>query len=158
MQLPAFKNTKQALKWLLVLALGTAMLACGEKPNGNTHFGTPEHIATEFFHAIYNEKDLDKAKSLSTDELADLMASYGTVRQVARTLLNMSYDEITINVNRAGQNLREQYDNKANITLVFTGMHNDRQHENMRTVTLVKQRGNWRVAVLHQDRFSSSAR
>lgn len=158
MQLPAFNNTTSTIKWFMLLSLLITLQACGDKPQGNNPLGSPELVATEFFNAIYNEKDLEKAKSLSTAELADLLDSYGTVRQVARTLINMSYDQVTINVNRAGQNLRQQYDSDATITLVFTGMHNDTQHENIRSVSLVKQRTNWRVSAVHQDRFSSAVR
>ncbi|WP_214000973.1 hypothetical protein [Arsukibacterium sp.] len=131
--------------------------ACGEKPKSNAHWGTPEHIATEFFHALYNEKDLEKAKSLSTEEFAALLDAYVTPRQVARTLMNMSYDTVTIEVNRSGQNLRQQYDDDANVTLVFSGEHDGKQVDNLRTVTMVKQSGSWLVTAVKADPFSSTA-
>ncbi|KKO45255.1 hypothetical protein WG68_11020 [Arsukibacterium ikkense] len=146
------------MKLILPLILSLLLLgACGERPKSNVHWGTPEHIATEFFHALYNEKDLDKAKSLSTEEFAALLASYVTARQAARTLLNMSYDEVTIEVNRSGQNLRQQYDNDADVTLVFSGQLDGRQVDNLRTVSMVKQSGKWLVKTVKNDRFSNTA-
>tara|TARA_R110002126_G_scaffold15664_2_gene63913 strand:- start:444 stop:869 length:426 start_codon:yes stop_codon:yes gene_type:complete len=133
------------------------LVGCSEKPKSNAHWGTPEHIATEFFHALYNEKDLEKAKSLSTEEYAVLLDSYVTARQAARTLLNMSYDTVTVEVNRSGQNLRQQYDDDAEVTLVFTGEFDGKQVDNMRTVTMVKQSGNWLVKTVKTDPFSSTA-
>lgn len=142
---------------ILVLVLGLLLTGCGEKPKSNAHWGTPEYVATEFFHALYNDKDLDKAKSLSTEEFAALLDAYVTPRQVARTLLNMSYDNVTIEVNRSGQNLRQQYDNDADITLVFSGEHAGKQVDNLRTVSLVKKGGNWRVTAVKADPFSHTA-
>ena len=146
------------MKMILPLLLSAALLfACNEKPKSNAHWGTPEHIATEFFHALYNEKDLEKAKTLSTDEFAALLDSYVTPRQVGRTLMNMSYDTVTIEVNRSGQNLRQQYDDNADITLVFSGERDGKKVDNLRTVSMVKKSGKWLVTEVQADPFSSTA-
>ena len=144
------------LKPLLIISL-LLLSACSDRPKSNTHWGTPEHIATEFFHALYNEKDLEKAKSFSTTEFAALLDAYVTPRQVARTLINMSYDEVIIEVNRSGQNLRQQYDNDANVILVFSGQYAGKKIVNLRTVTMVKKSGNWLVTAVKADRFSNTA-
>ena len=105
---------------LLLLPLLLLLVSCTEdNPQVNAQIGTPEFIAGEFFHAIYNEKDLNRAKSLSTNEYAKILESYGSVKQVSRTLLNMSFDTVVINVNNSGRNLRQQYDNDATIQLVL---------------------------------------
>lgn len=146
------------MKFFLSIFLSIFVLsACSDKPKSNAHWGTPEHIATEFFHALYNEKDLEKAKSLCTEEYAALLEAYVTPRQIARTLLNMSYDEVKIEVNRSGQNLRQQYDNNADVTLVFSGLHDGKQVDNLRTVSLVKKSGNWLVTTVKTDPFSNTA-
>ncbi|HAW92713.1 MULTISPECIES: hypothetical protein [unclassified Arsukibacterium] len=146
------------MKTILPLLFCIILLcACNEKPKSNAHWGTPEHIATEFFHALYNEKDLEKTKSLSTEELAALLDAYVTPRQVGRTLMNMSYDTVTIEVNRSGQNLRQQYDDNADVTLVFSGERDGKNIDNLRTVRLVKKRGKWLVAEVKTDPFSSTA-
>lgn len=145
------------LRWLLPLML--LLVACSEeKPAVNAQWGTPEYIASEFFNAIYNEKDLEKAKHLSTKEYADLMESYGTVRQVARTLLNMSFDHVDIRVNRTGGNLREQYENVADIALLLTGQHDGKQIDELRVVEMVQQNSRWVVKSVQVDKYSSSAR
>lgn len=146
------------MKLICALILSLILLsACGEKPKSNAHWGTPEYIATEFFHALYNDKDLEKAKSFCTEEFAALLESYVTPRQVARTLMNMSYDTVTVEVNRSGQNLRQQYDDDADVTLVFSGEHDGKKVDNLRTVSMVKKRGNWLVTAVKADPFSSTA-
>ena len=145
------------LRWLLPLLL--FLVACSEeKPAVNAQWGTPEYIAAEFFDAIYNKKDLERAKSLSTKEYADLMESYGSVRQVARTLLNMSFDHADIRVNRSGGNLREQYEDVAQIDILLTGSHDGKQVDEMRTVELLQVRSKWLIKEVQVDKYSSSAR
>ncbi len=145
------------LKTLLVLTI-LLLAGCEKNEQVNAQTGTPEYIAGEFFHAIYNVKDLDTAKKLCTKEYADLLASYGSARQVGRTLLNMNFDTVTINVNRSGRNLRQQYDNEATIQLIFDGEFDSKRIQDTRTVELVKQRGSWRIKKVQADRFSSAIR
>lgn len=145
------------LCWILPLLL--LMVACSDNsPRVNAHWGTPEYIATQFFHALFNEKDLEKAKQMSTEDYAALMESYGTVRQVNRTLMNMSFDQVDVRVNRSGGNLREQYDNSAKITILLTGHREGKQIEELRVVEVIKRHNRWLVKAVQVDKFSSSAR
>jgi hypothetical protein len=145
------------LRFLLPLLL--LLVACEDKkPEVNAQWGTPEYIASEFIHALYNEKDLAKAKKLSTKEYAALMESYGSARQVGRTLINASFDSVQIRVNRSGGNLREQYDNNADIALLLTGLHDGKQVDELRVVELVQQNSRWVVKSVQVDKYSSSAR
>ncbi|WP_215398519.1 hypothetical protein [Rheinheimera oceanensis] len=145
------------LRWILPLLL--LLVACSEStPKVNAQWGTPEYIATQFFNALYNEKDLEKAKQLSTPEYAALMESYGSVRQVNRTLMNMSFDSVEVRVNRSGGNLREQYENEAKIAILLTGPHDGKQVDELRVVEIVKHNSRWVVKSVQVDKFSSSAR
>ena len=144
---------------LLVLPLLLLLVSCTEdNPQVNAQIGTPEFIAGEFFHAIYNEKDLNRAKSLSTNEYAKILESYGSVKQVSRTLLNMSFDTVVINVNNSGRNLRQQYDNDATIQLVFDGEFDNKRVQDTRTVEMVRHRGSWLVKTVQADKFSTAIR
>lgn len=144
---------------LLLLSLVLLLVACNEdKPDVNAQWGTPEYTATEFMHALYNDKDLDKAKNISTKEYAALMDSYGSVRQVTRTLINASFDTVEIRVNSTGGNLREQYENVADIALLMTGSHSGKKVDELRVVEMVQQNSRWVVNSVHVDKYSSSAR
>ena len=145
------------LRWLLPFRF--LLSACSEEPPAvNAQWGTPEYIASQFFVALYNDKDLDKAKAFCTRDYADLMESYGSVRQVARTMMNMSFDSVEVRVNRSGGNLREQYDNSAEISILLTGQHDGKQVDELRVVELIQQRGRWVIKNVQVDKFSSSAR
>lgn len=147
------------MKHFFLLLVSVLMLGCTEeKPKVNAQWGTPEYNASQFFHALYNDKDLQLAKQLSTAEYASLMDSYGTVRQVGRTLINANFDSVDIRVNRSGGNLREQYEDVAVIDILLTGLNDGKQIDELRSVELVKQNGRWLVNTVKIDKFSSSAR
>lgn len=146
------------LTFVMMLSIALILSSCERNPQINAQLGSPEYLAGEFFHAIYNEKDLEKAKAMATPEFAALLASYGTARQAGRILFNMNFDEVTINVNRSGRNLREQYHNDAAIQLILDGSFDNRRIQEVRTVVLVRQRGNWQVSRIEADRFSTTIR
>lgn len=135
-----------------------ALVGCEPSAKINTQLGSPEYIAEAFFHAIYNDKDLEKAQNMSTKEFASLLGSYGTARQAGRTLFNMNFDKVLINVNRSGRNLREQYQDHANIQLILDGEFDNRRIQETRVVVLVRHRGNWLVSEIQADKFSTSIR
>lgn len=53
-----------------------------------------------------------------------IMKSYGTPNQFARTLVNMQYDNVVIEVDRTNISLREQYGEEVDINLIFIGQFN----------------------------------
>lgn len=145
------------LHWLIPLTL--LLAACTkEAPIVDAQWGTPDYVATQFFHAIYNDKDLETAKRLSTKEYAALMESYGSVRQVGRTLFNMSFDSVVIRINPTSGNVREQYDDHANILVVLTGQHDGKKVDEMREVEMVRRKSSWVVNTVKVDKYSSGAR
>jgi hypothetical protein len=145
--------------YLFLLWIATLLLiGCDRNPPVNAQLGTPEYVAGEFFHAIYNEKDLSKAKGVATTNYASLLSSYGTARQAGRTLFNMNFDNVQINVNRSGRNLREQYQDDATIQLILDGEFDGKRIQEVRTVVLVRQRGKWLVNEVQADKFSTSIR
>ena len=147
------------MKFICSLLLPLLLLGCAEdKPAVNAQWGTPEYNASQFFHALYVEKDLQKAKLMCTPEYAALIESYGSVRQVGRSMMNMSYDTVEVRVNHSGGNLREQYEDIAQIDILLTGHLDGKQINEMRTVELIKQHGNWLIKTVQVDKFASSAR
>ena len=147
------------MKFICLLLLSLVLLGCAEdKPAVNAQWGTPEYNASQFFNALYNEKDLQKAKLMCTAEYAALIESYGSVRQVGRSMMNMSFDTVEVRVNHSGGNLREQYEDIAKIDILLVGHLDGKQINEMRTVELVKQNGNWLIKTVQIDKFSSSAR
>lgn len=140
---------------ILVLIVSLFLLACSEEtPKVNADLGSPEFAAGEFFHALYTSKDLEKAKALSTTSYARILDAYGNTRGVVRTLYNMSFDEVAISIDRTGKNLREQYGNTAEITMLLEGKSNGNKRIELRIVKMVKQEGKWLVEGVKANPYS----
>lgn len=149
-----FFRCQFACYFLLLLLLN----ACSDPaPSIATQWGTPEAIATEFFDALYNTDDLNKVKYFSTKKYAALLESYGTTRQVSRILINVSFDDVDISINSSNQNVRQQYEDEANISVVLIGHYQNERIAEVRLVTLVKHGGRWLVNSVTEDKPSRAA-
>ncbi len=90
---------------------------------------TPGDAATAYFDALYNQKNLHKASTMATPNLARIMKSYGTAKQFSRTLLNMQYDQVVIEVDMSNieANMDGSNGDSAKINLIFTGTLNGKK-------------------------------
>jgi len=142
------------LRWLL-LVVALFLGACQEeKPNVNADVGSPEYAAGAYFHAIYISKNLDAACRLATEAYARVLSSYGSTRSITNTLYNMTFDEVTISIDRTGKNLREQYGSEAEITLLFEGKNNGNKKIEIRVARMIKVNGEWRIEGVKSNPFS----
>ncbi|MEH6395494.1 hypothetical protein [Pseudoalteromonas sp.] len=145
------------MKLFITLFTATFLLllsGCGgdDAPKGEKN--TPGNSAALFFDTLYNEQDLTKASTMATPRMARIMKSYGTSKQFARNLVNMQYDNVVIEVDMTNMSLREQYGETANINLIFTGQFNGNKVDDMRSVKMVRKKGNWYVDKINADPFA----
>lgn len=143
---------KQAL--LLIFA-SFLLFGCGQqgaKVTGDPN--SPGYTATHYFYALFLDKDLEKASQYTTPKLTRIMRSYGSARQFTRSVMNLSYDKVTIEIDNTDASLREQYGDEAVIGLVFEGYFNDKKIDELRQVKMVKQKGRWYVAKIIADPYA----
>jgi len=139
----------------LVLIISLMLISCTEDaPKVNADSGSPEFAAGEFFHSLYTTKNLERAKALSTESYARILDAYGNTRGIVRTLYNMSFDEVSISIDRTGKNLREQYGDHAEITILFEGKSNGNKKIELRIVEMVKEDGRWLVEGVKPNPYS----
>ncbi len=115
---------------------------------------SPEVTAVKFFEAIYLHNDIKESKSHATPSMQRVLGSYSSGKAVARTLLNMSFDEVVITIEDTNKNVREFYTDKAEVMLIFTGKYDGNKQVNMRMVKLVKQDGQWMISEIKNDPFA----
>ncbi|MFC4656384.1 hypothetical protein ACFO3I_15310 [Rheinheimera marina] len=141
-------------RWILLFA-ALVLAGCQEdKPKVNADVASPEYAAGEFFHALYTSKNLSRATKLATESYARVLSSYGSTRSITNTLYNMSFDEVTISIDRTGKNLREQYGDEAEVTLLFEGKANGGKKIELRIARMIKVDGKWKVAGVKPNPFS----
>ncbi|ESP92257.1 hypothetical protein [Pseudoalteromonas luteoviolacea] len=139
----------------LILACMTLFLTgCGNEDAGRGDKDTPGYTATMYFDALYNRKDMNAALKLATPRLARIMRSYGTPSQFTRNLVNMQFDHVTIELDMTNKSLREQYGTNAKVNLIFTGKLHGDQIDDMRSVQMIKRKGDWYVDKINPDPYA----
>ncbi|MBB1289621.1 hypothetical protein H5085_12180 [Pseudoalteromonas sp. SR43-6] len=137
---------------LLSLVICLFLSACGD--DNKTLGDTPGDTATAYFDALYNQQDLQKASTMATPNLTRIMKSYGTAKQFSRNLVNMQYDEVTIEVDMTNMSVREQYGDNAKINLIFTGYLNGDKIDEMRSVKMLRKKGKWYIDKIVADPYA----
>ncbi|GAB0112065.1 hypothetical protein [Pseudoalteromonas distincta] len=125
---------------------------CGDiaKPES----ATPGDIASAYFDALYNQKDLQKASSMATPSMARIMKSYGTAKQFARNLINLQYDKVTIEIDMTNMSVRQQFGDHAKINIIFTGYFGSKKIDDIRTVKMIQKKGKWYVDKIMVDPYA----
>ncbi|MEO2266512.1 hypothetical protein V1358_04145 [Pseudoalteromonas sp. YIC-656] len=141
------------MKRIFLLCLTLFLSACGQSDNITGDPNSPGYVATQYFYALYNHNDLEGAAEHASPKLARIMRSYGTASQFARNLVNMQFDEVTIELDRTEMSVRQQFGNKATINLIFTGQFQGKKVDDMRSVKMVKEGGRWMITEIVADPF-----
>ncbi|WP_372857684.1 hypothetical protein [Pseudoalteromonas sp.] len=139
-----------------VLIFSILIVGCNENTKPKAQYidnDRPGDTATVYFDALYNQHNLHKASNFATPTLSRIMKSYGTANQFSRSLINLQYDEVVIEIDMSNSSLREQYGNQAKISIVFTGYFNGEKIDDFRTVEMQKIKGKWYVDKIVADPY-----
>ncbi len=145
-------NSYQLLFWLCSIIL---LSGCdqSEKQKKITTVDNPELVSLAFFHALYNEKNVEKAASVCNPKLARLVLHYRSPEAVGRHLFNMSYDRVEMRPDTDGVKVREEFKGSANITIYFDGYHQESRIKEVKRLALVQRDGEWFIDKILKDPF-----
>ncbi len=129
------------------------LLGCEQKEAPISSIDNPEQVAVAFFDALYNEKDVKKAASVCSPKLARIILHYKSAKAVARHIFNMSYDKVEIKPDDSGVKVREQFKNRAVITLYFDGVYNDERLKDVKRLSIVQLDDRWVINKVLKDPF-----
>ncbi|QPG04418.1 hypothetical protein IT774_09080 [Salinimonas marina] len=129
--------------WIVLLLTGCNQ--DGGATNDKVKDDTPEHAALVFARSIYNDKNLDKALSLSTPRLQRILKNYHINSNVQRHVFNLPYEQVKIVADGGNKIGRAQFAENASVVLFFSGTYNDDRIEELRAVKLLRQDGQWKV-------------
>ncbi|AWB65937.1 hypothetical protein C2869_05540 [Saccharobesus litoralis] len=149
-----FQNHAHYLK-IFILIFSFSLFGCNQ--SASDLGPTPEEVAIEFFEALYNQKDLDKAVTYTTPKIKRIMLHYKTASAVQRHVLNMKYDQVVIEIDKTGrgQPLIEKTAKSAKVTLFFSGHYDGRKMKDLKTVEMTKQADGWKVKKIKSDPYAS---
>lgn len=138
----------------LVLAFSLMMLsACGDDEITNYAQAQPEEVIHGFYNSIYEDRDLELAKELSSKRMADLIDHYGAVSAVQRYVLGRYFEtvEIEVETNSFTDYLNNSDDLR--VTVIFDGYHNGERAKDSRDVVLIKRDDAWVVDKILDTRY-----
>lgn len=118
-----------------------------------TKINDPEVVATIFFNALYNEKDIEKAASICNPKLARILLHYRSPEAVGRHLFNMSFDSVEITPEDSGVKIREQFEEEAKVTIFFEGIYNENKLKDVKRLLLVQTKTGWAIDKILKDPF-----
>jgi len=137
----------------LLLSLLTLLTACEQKEEPIRDIDNPELVAIAFFNALYNEKDVKKAASVCSPQLARIILHYRSANAVARHLFNMSYDKVEVSPDDSGVKVREQFKNQAIITVYFDGTYQDNRLKDVKRLSIIQLGDRWVIDKILKDPF-----
>lgn len=106
---------------------------------------TPQYNAVLFLRAIYNEQDLTKAVSLSTERYGRILKGYHTNRNVQRQVFNLRLDTMETEPVSGGSLLFSERLETAEIEMKITGEYDGDTIYELKTLSMVKIKGDWKV-------------
>ena len=137
----------------LIIFLLVSLSGCMKSEEDITSLDNPELVTVAFFDALYNQKDVEKAASVCAPKLARIVKHYKSPSAVGRHLFNMSYDKVTIKPDDSGVKVREQFKDKAVITVYFDGTYHDEIYKDVKRLSLIQIDGKWVIDKILKDPF-----
>lgn len=139
---------------LSLALLSSFLVGCNDdKPKGIDTTNNPEKVAVAFFNALYNEKDVKKAAAVCTPKLRRIILHYKSTSAVGRHVFNMSFDEVIVKPDDSGVKVREQFKEKAVITLYFNGTYNGEIQKDVKRISVIQKDDSWYIDKLLKDPF-----
>jgi hypothetical protein len=135
------------------------LAACGEKGDkGLGRYGmldesTPEYTTVMFLRSIYEDENLNGAIEVSSKKMARILTRYHSNRNVQRHLLNLRYDDVIITPQSTGGVGRSEFSEKSTITVFLSGTYGEDKIEDLRSLDLIKEEGEWKVNKIHPDTY-----
>ncbi len=129
--------------------------SCSEdQPAPAASVEVPEVIAVKFFEAVLLRNDLTEARRYVVPTMVRVLDTYSSGRAYARTVLNMRFEQVEINVEDTNKSVREFYTSNADVMLIFIGNYDGSKKVDMRMVKMEKHRGKWLLAEIKDDPFA----
>jgi hypothetical protein len=136
-----------------IITLLLFLVACTDNSKDINKIEDPELVTVAFFNAIYNERDIKKAASVCNPKLARILMHYKSPSAVGRHLFNMSFDEVVVSPDSTGVKIREQFKDKAVITVYFEGMYQENIVKDVKRLSLVQLGNRWVINKILKDPF-----
>ena len=102
-------------------------------------------VTIAFFNAVYNQKDLSKVLSFSSERFQKEINRYRTLNNFSRRVLNLSFDSVTIETQKSNTKVIDEFNIQVVITVMLTGLRNEKTYKEVKKIQLIKNNNIWLV-------------
>ncbi|AQS38696.1 hypothetical protein Sps_03569 [Shewanella psychrophila] len=106
---------------------------------------TPEQVSLGFFHAIYVERDVNKAKQFVSDPMKEVLSHYYIASAVQRHVLNLSMTEVTMEIEEIDIDFFRKFTDDVTVIVKMQGLKGGRTWIDDRTIRLHKIGSKWEI-------------
>jgi hypothetical protein len=136
------ENLKQS--YLIIIILFSVVFAGCNSDNKENEVNEKQ-VAVAFFDAVYNSKDINKIRKLSSDDFKDKISQYKTAKHFSRRVLNMQFDSVTMETAAAKTQIIDEFNVQVTMTVLFTGQRNGSTIKDYKKIRLIKKDNAWLV-------------
>ncbi len=104
---------------------------------------TPELSSLGFLSAVYNDKDIEKAKFYVDDPLKEILGHYYIAAAVQRNMLNLSMTNVELEVDEVDIDFFRKFTDDVTVIVKMKGLRGGQPWVDDRTLRLNKRNGNW---------------
>jgi len=133
-----FKHTSL----LVLLLLSSLLLGCNSEEEKKVVI-SEKKVAISFFNAIYNDKDVNKALSLSSENFKKELEKYHTANNIARRVFNMRFDSVSLHSSAMKTKIISESQIQVTMMVQFTGQRNGKTYKDYKKIRLVKENDKW---------------
>jgi PBP1b-binding outer membrane lipoprotein LpoB len=102
-------------------------------------------VAVAFFDAVYNSKDINIIRKLSSDNFKTEISQYKTAQHFSRRVLNMQFDSVKMETAAANTQILDDLNVQVTMTVLFTGQRNGSIFKDYKKIRLIKKDNTWLV-------------
>jgi len=149
------------LKYLIFISSLLTLSACDNISNQSVlmdpskpSMRTPELSSLGFFHAIYVERDVDKAKLFVDDSMKEILSHYYIAASVQRHMFNLSLTNVELEVDEVDIDFFRKATKDVTVVVKLLGSREGQFWVDDRTLRLSKRGGKWIITEVVPERRS----
>ena len=127
-----------------IIALLSLLFLAGCSPD-SAPTRTPEQVSLGFFHAIYVERDVNKAKQFVNEPMKEVLSHYYIASAVQRHVLNLSMTEVTMKIEEIDIDFFRKFTDDVTVIVKMQGLKGGEAWIDDRTIRLHKIGSRWEI-------------
>lgn len=119
------------------------LFGCGDPSGEEPHTLTPEQVSLGFFHAIYVDRDVEKAKQYVNDPIKEVLTHYYIAAAVQRNVLSLSMTNVEMEIDEIDIDFFRKFTKDVIVVIKMKGLKGGQPWIDDRTIRLHQIGNQW---------------